>query len=101
MYCCVVLVYFQSMCISTFLYVLATIVFPSMCAIYQNYYFRMQIICRNIKPRICCICPFHHDWDAERVAYRNAVKIEIARKALCFKPNPTYESLVRCLTRKA
>jgi len=28
-------------------------------------------------PRIACLCPFHHDWDAERVAYRNAVKLEI------------------------
>lgn len=56
---------------------------------------------RNIRPRIACICPFHHDWDAERVAYRNAVKIEIARKKLEFKPNPTYESLLRCLTRES
>ena len=59
----------------------------------------LQIISRNIKPRICCICPFHHDWDAERVAYRNAVKIEIARKPLNFKPHATYESLLKCLTR--
>ena len=60
----------------------------------------LQIISRNIRPRIACICPFHHDWDEQRVAYRNSVKIEIARKPLKFKPHPTYESLLKCLTRK-